>query len=458
MTGRSTTPCRVLVGGYGRPGMRDLDFGRQVVECLQQFDWPDEVVVEDLSYSAPLVLNRLQELRPAKVVLVGAVARALDPPATLRRYRLNLTPPDPREVTRSVEESVMGLVDLDHTLAMARHWGGLPADTVIIEVEPAEAEFGLGFSEELALCLDPILDMVREELDGIVAGAPELEPDREPVFEAPAAPSEALDELVTYAEDHAHSRRHRRRAPQLPPSVAGVAVAGEVRPWGVYVEDGGDWFDAVPLAGGGLGIVVGAVAGRGVAATDAMRDLRAAARAYAVIDGASPGRMLDHLDDLAVSTGMGRGARVLYVTVDPSVGEVRYSSAGACAPLVLSAARAGGEFVGAVAGAPLGDGEPRKDATLHLPVGATLLLFTAGLVESRSVPRRVGMERLRAAAAEGPTTLEGLCRHVVDACASQLRRDDDICLVGVRLTAAAQDETDHRAAGRLRFATRTAGR
>nr|MDQ3574782.1 hydrogenase maturation protease [Actinomycetota bacterium] len=162
MTGHSETPCRALIGGFGRPGMRDLDFGRKVVEYFQQLEWPDGVVVEDLSFSAPLVLHRLQELRPAKVVLLGAVARDLDPPATLRRYQVDLTPPAPAEVHRSVEESVMGLVDLDHTLAMARHWGGLPADTVVIEVEPAEASFGLGFSEELGACLDPILEMVRD--------------------------------------------------------------------------------------------------------------------------------------------------------------------------------------------------------------------------------------------------------------------------------------------------------
>ena len=79
--------CRALVAGFGRPGMRDLDFGRRLVDCLQQLDWPEDVVVEDLSCSVPLVLHRLQELRPAKVVLLGAVPRELDPPATIRRYR-----------------------------------------------------------------------------------------------------------------------------------------------------------------------------------------------------------------------------------------------------------------------------------------------------------------------------------------------------------------------------------
>ena len=429
MSSQSTTPCRALVGSFGRPGMRDLDFGRQVVECLQQLEWPDEVVVEDLSCSAPLVLHRLQELRPAKVVLVGAVARDFDPPGTIRRYQVDLTPAEPEEVRRSVEESAMGLVDLDHTLAMARHWGGLPADTVVIEVEPAEASFGLGFSEELADSLDPILDMVRKELAG--AG-------RHPDFDPSAAvmgPSGDLDDLLAYARDHANARLQADRAPALVDTLAspvpGVSVAGQVRPWGVFTKSGGDWFDAVPLTGGSLGIVVGDVAGRGVEVASVMGDLRAAARAYAVLEGDSPARLVGHLDRLAETTGLGRDARLLYLVVQPTTGEVRYTNAGGCPALLLDGVQS--RFLEGTAGPPLGAGAVRREGTFTLDAGTTALLFTDGLVESRAVPRRVGMQRLLLTATEAPQGLEDLCRHVLGTCSGRLRRDDDICLVGLRL-------------------------
>jgi hydrogenase maturation protease len=435
MTGERTTPCRALVAGFGRPGMRDLDFGRQVVAWLQQLDWPDGVVVEDLSFSAPLVLDRLQELRPAKVVLVGAVARHLDPPGTLRRYRVDLTPPAPHEVHRSIEESVMGQVDLDHTLAIARHWGGLPTDTVVIEVEPAEACFGLGFSEVLAGALDPILDLVRDELTGVSG-------DEETGVEADGllAPATDLVDLLGYAEDHARSRLQSHRAPALVETpacaVPGVALAGRVRPWGVFTDSGSDWFDAIPLPGGALGVVLGDVAGRGVEAAAAMGDLRAAVRAYAVLDGGSPGDLLGRLDLLAEATGLGCQAQLLYLTVQPATGEVRYANAGGCPPLVL--AGDDGQFEKGTCGPPLGagGGATRREGTLRLDPGDTVLMFTDGLVESRVVSRGTGLERLRLAATDGPLDLDALCSHVIGACTGRLRRDDDICLVGLRLCAA----------------------
>ena len=453
MTGQSVTPCRALVAGFGRPGMRDLDFGRQVIEYLQQLEWPEGVVVEDLSCSAPLVLHRLQELRPAKVVLLGAVARDLDVPGTLRRYQVDLTPPAPTEVHRSVEETVMGLVDLDHTLAMARHWGGLPVDTTVIEVEPAEASFGLGFSEELATCLDPLLDMVRAELAGVADDT-----GRHPDFDADEAlmhassttpasqvdsvvkPSQALDDLLGYAEHHAQARLQTHRAPALVDKLScaapGVALVGQLRPWGVFVESGGGWFDAVPLDGGVLGIVVGNVNGRGVEAAGAMSDLRAAVRAYVVLDGDSPSRLVRHLDRLAQATGLGQQARLLYLVLQPTTGEARYANAGSCPPLLLDRSAPYGRFVDSASGPPLGAvGEAdRHEGTLALTAESTMLLFTNGLVQSRSVSRAVGLERLRLAAADGPGDLDDLCEHVLTACTGRLRRDDDVCLLGVRLT------------------------
>jgi hydrogenase maturation protease len=432
--GRSGPGCRALVAGFGRPGMRDLDFGRQVVDLLQQLEWPDGVVVEDLSCAAPIVLHRLQELRPAKVVLLGAVARELEPPATLRRYRLDPQPAGPEQLDLHVAGSPEGLGDLDHTLAMARQWGGLPADTVVIEVEPAEIAFGMGFSEDLAACLDPILDMVREELADVAGAAgslPDLDPSdlepRAPEGEPGArAPSDAVSELLGYADAHRQARSQIARPP-LP--VEGVALAGLVRPWGVCVETGGDWFDTVPLAGGRLGIVVGDVAGRGVEVAAAMSDLRAAARAYAVLDGTAPARLLDHLDRLAGATGLGRDARLVYLVLDPATGEARFASAGGCPPLV------DGRFVDTGRSAPLGaaGGETRPEGTLRLTSQSTLLLFTDGLVENRTMGRVAGLERLRRAVADGPEPLDDLCEHVLQACTGDLRRDDDICLLGVRL-------------------------
>lgn len=447
------TPCRALVAGFGRPGMRDLDFGRQVVDCLQQLSWPEGVVVEDLPLAAPLVLHRLQELRPAKLVIVGAVPRHLDPPATVRRRLVDLSFSDPAQIHRTLEEPMTDMVDVDHTMAVVRHWGDLPAETVVIEVEPAETSFGVGFSEELAACLDRILDMVRDELaeavdggeielaldtDGLSDG--QLANENTPVTEPLSArqPCETLARLQGYAADHAQARLQSHRASPLAngaaPVVPGVALAGRVRPWAVFADSGGDWLDAVPLDSGGLGMVVGDVEGRGVEVAPAMSDLRAAVRAYTVLEGNSPARLLCDLDRLAQASGLGLQARLVYMSFQPATGELKFSSAGSCPPLVVSDGSRRGRFLDTARAAPLGaiDCAGRPEETLHLAPRSTLFLFTDGLVESRATSRGEGLERLRRAAVDGPHDLEKLCDHILEVCATGNRRDDDMCLLGVR--------------------------
>lgn len=160
----------VLVGGIGLPWLRDLDFGTKFIERVENLPWPEGVLLEDLSYAAHRVLHRLQEIVPSKVVLVGAMPRDVDPPGTVRRYRLDLTPPPPEEVHDRLSESVGGIIDLDHTLAVVRHWQALPVDTTVIEVEPEDRAFGLGFSDPVEQAVEEVLRLVREEVG--VTGVP----------------------------------------------------------------------------------------------------------------------------------------------------------------------------------------------------------------------------------------------------------------------------------------------
>ncbi len=154
----------MLVGGIGLPWLRDLDFGTQFVRRVEGLEWPKNVLVEDLSFAAHRALDRLREVEPSRVVLVGCMPREVDPPGTIRRYKLDLTPPPDQEVHDRLGEAAGGIIDLDHTLAVGRYWKAFPEGTVVIEVEPGDRSFGLGFSAEMEGVVDTVLAIVREEV------------------------------------------------------------------------------------------------------------------------------------------------------------------------------------------------------------------------------------------------------------------------------------------------------
>lgn len=154
----------VLVGGVGQLYQGDYDVGRIVVERLAVEDLGREVVVEDFYYGAVAVMQRLEELQPYTLVLVGAARRGRVPGTVERRRIHDDVPQDPAAVQRAVEDAVTGYVTIDLALDVAAGFGTLPARTVAIEVEPAATEPSETLSSIARAALHHALELVRAEV------------------------------------------------------------------------------------------------------------------------------------------------------------------------------------------------------------------------------------------------------------------------------------------------------
>jgi chemotaxis family two-component system sensor kinase Cph1 len=215
------------------------------------------------------------------------------------------------------------------------------------------------------------------------------------------------------------------------PDFPGVDLVASYRPATTY-QLGGDWWDAFELAPGRLALVIGDVAGHGVSAASAMMQLRTALRAY-LFEGHSPAGCLDRLDRLMDGLLDVQVATAVVVLLDVATGEVEIANAGHPPPL-LSAPGSAEEVAGDVR--PLlgvGEGVARS-MRLVLPVGATLLLYTDGLVERRGSDMLERTDRLRAitSATTDGEPLQALVDRVL--AMQESGADDDTTLLAVRRT------------------------
>jgi serine phosphatase RsbU (regulator of sigma subunit)/anti-sigma regulatory factor (Ser/Thr protein kinase) len=217
--------------------------------------------------------------------------------------------------------------------------------------------------------------------------------------------------------------------PDKLPILPGVRIAARYRPGGADV--GGDWYDAIPLDDGRVGLAMGDVVGHGLNAASLMGQLRHAARAYA-LEGHSPPAVLDRLDRLVRSLPGAQMATLLYLVVDSDLRTVRFASAGHVPPLVVDP---DGEprFLEGAPNPPLGvfDSSGHEEITAKLEPGSTIVLYTDGLVEERGVSIDAGLEALRVAA-RNPGHPEELCDHLVDSMLSIHPAHDDIAVLALQ--------------------------
>lgn len=249
---------------------------------------------------------------------------------------------------------------------------------------------------------------------------------------------EVASALLDARRDEAERRRletERRIASTLQqsliptlPELPSVALDGIYLPGADGVEVGGDWFDALELPGGRVGLVIGDVVGKGVTAAAEMGQLSNATRAY-MLEGYGPSDVLGRLNRLTRSVAGSAFATVLCLDYAPASGVLRWSRAGHLPPLVR---RADGSVhrLDAKGSAPIGvfDGEQPAQWTTNLAAGDTLVLYTDGLIERRDEDIDVGMDRLASVVAEHAAD-ETFTELVVEAVVGDDRRDDVAILV-----------------------------
>lgn len=254
------------------------------------------------------------------------------------------------------------------------------------------------------------------------------------------AAQEAERQALRNSTEHQLVLDLQRRALIPAPPMVGLETVAHYQPAQTELGIGGDWYQGLALPGGMLGVVVGDVAGHGTAAAGDMTQLSGAV-ATLLRTGTALEDILAVLDELASTIGV--TATVVVCEIDPVRRSVRYVSAGH-PPLAVVDATGAVQLLGDGRRRLLGVGANRPNSapvivgSAALPVGATLLAYTDGLVERRGELFDCGVERLVGALSAGAgMETPALVDEVVRRCTLEHQVEDDIAVMAVRSTASA---------------------
>jgi serine phosphatase RsbU (regulator of sigma subunit)/PAS domain-containing protein len=224
-----------------------------------------------------------------------------------------------------------------------------------------------------------------------------------------------------------------------PPVPDGLQIAVRYVPAAEAARVGGDWYDAFLAPDGGTVLAIGDVVGHDTQAAAAMGQVRGLMRGIAFTTGDSPAEVLTRLDHAVTrlhpdTTVTSVVARVEGRRLGDGETRIRWSNAGHPPPMIVAADGSVTMLSAARADLLLG-WDPctvRAESEVLLARGATLLMYTDGLVERRGEDIDMGFDRLRAALRRVAThPLDQLCDELL-ATMRPLIPDDDVALIAVR--------------------------
>jgi sigma-B regulation protein RsbU (phosphoserine phosphatase) len=231
-----------------------------------------------------------------------------------------------------------------------------------------------------------------------------------------------------------------RLFPQHLPEISGLDYFGRCRTaFGV----GGDYYDFLALPNGKLGVALGDVSGKGIAAALTMASLQASLRADAMRAGNDIAGLITRVNAMLYdASAEDRYATLFYAQYDPATHHLSYVNAGHCPPILLRSAanhaakngtverldQAGGTVVGLLPECAY------EQAEVSLSPGDLLVIYTDGFSEAMSPNlEEWGEERLIQAitACNGLPARDSITKimQAADAFASSAPQSDDMTLV-----------------------------
>jgi serine phosphatase RsbU (regulator of sigma subunit) len=227
--------------------------------------------------------------------------------------------------------------------------------------------------------------------------------------------------------------------PQAPPNVPGFDIAGVFHP---AEATGGDYFDFIPLSGGGIGIVVGDVSGHGFPSALVMAETRACLRTLALAHN-SVGEILTRTNALLVEDMADQLFVTLFLAcIHPTGRSLAYAAAGQEACLLHATGRWDRLRSTSL---PLGVAKdvvvPQASGSF-LEDGDVLLLVTDGVLEARCEGGELfGLERtieaVNANRTKSARELVDCLVEAVRAFSGRIPQEDDITAVIVKVSAQA---------------------
>jgi phosphoserine phosphatase RsbU/P len=226
-----------------------------------------------------------------------------------------------------------------------------------------------------------------------------------------------------------------RLFPQTLPPIAGIEYSGACRP---ALGVGGDYYDFLALPGRHLGIAVGDVSGKGIAAALMMASLQASLRGEAMRAPENLAALVCNVNHLMYeASSSNRYATFFYAQYDPETRRLTYVNAGHNPPMLfhrdgdkwrVTRLEVGGTVVGLL------ETFPYEQSAVTIAPGDVLIAFTDGISEAMNAADEEWgeaqlIETVKQCGGLAPSEIIARVMEAADGFVAGAKQHDDMTLV-----------------------------
>jgi len=226
-----------------------------------------------------------------------------------------------------------------------------------------------------------------------------------------------------------------RLFPQTLPPIEGIKYSGACRP---ALGVGGDYYDFLALPGGHLGIAIGDVSGKGIAAALMMASLQASLRGEATRAPENLAALVGSVNHLVYeASSANRYATFFYARYDPETRRLTYVNAGHNPPMLfhrdadkwqIARLEVGGTVVGLL------ETFPYEQSAVTIATGDVFIAFTDGISEAMNAADEEWgetqlIETVKQCGGLAPSEIIARVMQAADGFVAGAKQHDDMTLV-----------------------------
>jgi len=153
---------KVLIGTVGYQILSNHSVGPILLPYLKKQEWPKGVFIDELNWSPIAVVQQFETLETPyeRVILLTAIERSDRPIGSINLFQWKGQLPDEKQIQACVGDAATGVISVENLLVIGEYFNIWPEEVFIVDVEPGPEKAGEHLTEEVAIKVPEIIQLI----------------------------------------------------------------------------------------------------------------------------------------------------------------------------------------------------------------------------------------------------------------------------------------------------------